>query len=144
MCYPSPAPRCSSHAQQQLTAAEAQYEANPNITTLTAREEARHHFNLTPAGIKALREAGETTEADRFTTLRQQLITRHNNLLKAKARSVKTPLHELTYICSNRRNPLKVRETAVLNLHKRHPVFSTFPLQAVKGMLLNPLLRGVN
>ncbi len=143
MCYPKPGLRCSTEAHRLLTRAERAYEADPTLTNYKHREEARHNYNLTPAGITALHAAGRHKEAEQFTALRAEAITNYEAKLHRTARSSKTPFNTLTAIATNPRNPYRVREQAVANLHKRHPVFSTFPLPAVKGMLLNPNLRGV-
>lgn len=67
MCYPKPAPRCSTHALQALNRAKAS--GNP-----TAIATAQRDFDLTPAGITALREAGSDLQADMAQQLRQALI----------------------------------------------------------------------
>ena len=64
MCYAAPGPRCSNHATQNLAKAKKNYAEQPNLDTRAALETAQQEYDTTPAGIKALRDAGKSLEAD--------------------------------------------------------------------------------
>lgn len=79
MCYKSPGPRCSAHALSRLKRAKAS--GNPtNIAT------AKRDFYLSPAGIRALRNAGLEAQADTAQLLRQELINLSKTATKLKAK----------------------------------------------------------
>jgi hypothetical protein len=63
--------RCSHHATKTLEAARAADEANSTPETQAKLKEALYDFHATPAGIKALREAGKEDEAQHFEAVRK-------------------------------------------------------------------------
>lgn len=85
MCKPSPGPRCSGHAKEQVAAAkerlaeaEAAFDKAPTQATDVARteaaaklEEAKKNYLATPKGIKALRKAGKNEAADYYEGVRE-------------------------------------------------------------------------
>ena len=105
MCYAKPGPRCSEYATQQLTQATIAYEENPTPETEQKLTQAREDYELTPAGIRELREqgiaaiqAGELVEgvelyrqADDNSERRQELInkvTEAAKIVQAKSKDL--------------------------------------------------------
>lgn len=76
MCRPRPYPRCSSYARKALQEAAAKYSSTPNPTAadFDAFAEAKRTYDLTPAGINALRSAGKHDEAKQMESERKLLV----------------------------------------------------------------------
>lgn len=72
MCYTA-GPRCSPHAAEALLEARKSDDA-------TAIMKAQQEFNLSPAGIKAIREAGNTELADRLQEKRSEMIKKSKEI----------------------------------------------------------------
>jgi hypothetical protein len=76
--------RCSHHAKATLEAAITEAEANPTPENEAKVKDAEYEFNTSPAGIKALREAGKEEEAQHFESLRKQLQAQYKAKQQAK------------------------------------------------------------
>jgi hypothetical protein len=88
MCYTKPGPRCSNHATKTLAKAQAAYAADNSDSNGEALAQARHDYNLTPKGVKELRDEGikqitngntndgiaAVRQADAYDTERTRLI----------------------------------------------------------------------
>lgn len=77
MCYTA-GPRCSPHAAQALL--DARKEGNPENL-----KKAEEDFNLSPAGIKAVRESGNTAQADELQKKRSEMIKRSKEISETNA-----------------------------------------------------------
>jgi hypothetical protein len=76
--------RCSHHATKTLEAARAADEANSTPETQAKLKEALYDFHTTPAGIEALREAGEEAEAQHFEQVREVAKKQYRAAQQAK------------------------------------------------------------
>lgn len=72
MCYTG-GPRCSPHAKQALTKAEA---SGDKELIKTARQD----YYLTPAGIAKIRASGKTAAADKLQAKRSEMIARSKEI----------------------------------------------------------------
>lgn len=113
MCYAQPRPRCSGHAKEALTKAQAAHTSNPTTATATALREAESDFAITPEGIKQVRAAASKAIDDRDYK-RSALLSREadnreslRELLSESVKGVRdpSPIDYIPYVVAAHHDP---------------------------------------
>lgn len=89
MCNAKPGLRCASSARGTLQRAEKRYQENPTDTNKERLEAAHDQYNMTPTGIKELREKGEDEAALRYQARRDTVLGKESDPMPSDF-SVKT------------------------------------------------------
>lgn len=110
MCYPKPGPRCSQHALRAFEKALAACGQDRNITNYRARAIASADFQLTPAGIAAVKEGWDKNE--HLRALRQEVRSVDGKLVRP---SYERQLRELGF---NKPRPERAKQLQELRASK--------------------------
>jgi hypothetical protein len=83
MCYTG-GPRCDGGAIKAVNSAKEKFEKNPTDENKAALEKANQEYLTSPVGIKSVRDAGKTDEADKLQRRREVLIAQSQERTEAE------------------------------------------------------------
>lgn len=83
MCYTG-GPRCDTGAVKAVNSAKEKFEKDPSEENKAALDKANQEYLTSPAGIKSIRDAGKTEEADKLQRRREVLIAQSQERTEAE------------------------------------------------------------